>query len=59
MIHSVAGILSVSESAFGVVSLTLFLAVFLFVEGVVEANALFGIRRVPNSGWCFVRRDRT
>jgi uncharacterized membrane protein HdeD (DUF308 family) len=35
----------------GVVSLTLVLAVFLFVEGVVEIALYFGIRQVPNSGW--------
>jgi uncharacterized membrane protein HdeD (DUF308 family) len=35
----------------GVLSLTLFLAVFLLFEGVVEIAFYFKIRGAPNAGW--------
>jgi uncharacterized membrane protein HdeD (DUF308 family) len=35
----------------GLVSLTLVLAAFLFIEGVIETVFYFNIRKVPNSGW--------
>ena len=51
VVYGVAGVYLLANPLLGVVSLTLFLAVFLFVEGVVEIALYFGIRRVPNSGW--------
>ena len=51
VVYGVAGIYLLANPLLGVVSLTLVLAVFLFVEGVVEIALYFGIRQVPNSGW--------
>src|SRR5947199_1877654 len=51
VVYCVAGVYLLANPLLGVVSLTLVLAVFLFVEGVVELALYFGIRRVPNSGW--------
>jgi uncharacterized membrane protein HdeD (DUF308 family) len=39
------------EPAFGVLSLTLVLAVFLLFEGILEIALYFGIRRVRHAGW--------
>ena len=49
--YGVAGICLLVNPLPAVFTLTLVLAVFLFVEGVVEIALYFGIRQVPNSGW--------
>ena len=51
MVYAVAGICLLVNPLPAVFTLTLVLAVFLFVEGVVEIALYFGIRQVPNSGW--------
>jgi uncharacterized membrane protein HdeD (DUF308 family) len=47
VVYGVAGVYLLANPLLGVVSLTLVLAVFLFVE----IALYFGIRRVPSSGW--------
>jgi uncharacterized membrane protein HdeD (DUF308 family) len=51
VVYAVAGICLLVNPLPAVFTLTLVLAVFLFVEGVVEIALYFGIRQVPNSGW--------
>ena len=51
LVYGFAGIYMLMHPLLGVVSLTLVLAIFLLVEGVVEIALYFNIRKVPNSGW--------
>ena len=51
VVYGFAGIYMLMHPLLGLVSLTLVLAVFLFVEGVIEIVLYFNIRKVPNSGW--------
>lgn len=51
LVYGFAGIYMLTHPLLGLVSLTLVLAVFLLVEGVVEIVLYFNIRKVRNSGW--------
>ena len=51
LVYGFAGIYMLMHPLLGLVSLTLVLAVFLLVEGVVEIVLYFNIRKVRNSGW--------
>jgi len=51
VVYGAAGVYLLVNPLLGVVSLTLVLAVFLLVEGVVEIALYFGIRQAPSSGW--------
>jgi uncharacterized membrane protein HdeD (DUF308 family) len=49
--YGFAGIYMLMHPLLGLVSLTLVLAVFLLVEGVIEIVLYFNIRKIRNSGW--------
>jgi len=51
VLYVVAGIYLLIHPLLGVVSLTLVLAVFLVLEGIVEIALYFGLRGVQHSGW--------
>jgi len=51
VLYVVAGIYLLIHPLLGVVSLTLVLAVFLALEGIVEIALYFGLRGVQHSGW--------
>jgi uncharacterized membrane protein HdeD (DUF308 family) len=51
VLYVVAGIYLLIHPLLGVVSLTLVLAVFLVLEGIVEIALYFGLRGVHHSGW--------
>ena len=51
VLYVVAGIYLLVHPLLGVVSLTLVLAVFLVLEGIVEIALYFGLRGVGHSGW--------
>ena len=51
VLYVVAGIYLLIHPVLGVVSLTLVLAVFLVLEGIVEIALYFGLRGVQHSGW--------
>ena len=51
LIYGAAGIYMLMNPLLGVLSVTLLLAVFLLVEGVLELALYFRIRRVRNAGW--------
>jgi len=51
VIYVVAGIYLLIHPLLGVLSLTLVLAVFLALEGIVEIALYFGLRGVRHSGW--------
>jgi len=51
LIYGAAGIYMLMNPLLGVLSLTLLLAVFLLVEGILELALYFRIRRVRNGGW--------
>jgi uncharacterized membrane protein HdeD (DUF308 family) len=51
IVYGVAGFYMVTHPLLGVVSLTLLLAIFLLVEGVVEIFFYFKIRGTANAGW--------
>jgi uncharacterized membrane protein HdeD (DUF308 family) len=51
VLYVVAGIYLLIHPLLGVVSLTLVLAVFLVLEGIVEIALYFGLRGVRHSGW--------
>jgi uncharacterized membrane protein HdeD (DUF308 family) len=51
VVYGVAGFYMVTHPLLGVVSLTLLLAIFFLVEGVVEIIFYFKIRGTGNAGW--------
>jgi uncharacterized membrane protein HdeD (DUF308 family) len=51
IVYGIAGIYMLMNPLLGVLTLTLVLAVFLLVEGVLEIVLYFGIRRVRHAGW--------
>jgi uncharacterized membrane protein HdeD (DUF308 family) len=51
VVYGIAGIYMLMNPLLGVLTLTLVLAVFLLVEGVLEIAFYFGIRRVRHAGW--------
>jgi uncharacterized membrane protein HdeD (DUF308 family) len=51
LIYGAAGIYMLMNPLLGVLSLTLLLAVFLLVEGILELVLYFRIRRVRHAGW--------
>jgi uncharacterized membrane protein HdeD (DUF308 family) len=51
MVYGIAGIYMLMHPLLGVLSLTLLLAVFLLVEGILEITLYFRIRRVRHAGW--------
>ncbi|MGH9882729.1 MAG: HdeD family acid-resistance protein, partial [Pyrinomonadaceae bacterium] len=51
IVYGAAGVYMLMHPLLGVLSLTLFLAVFLLFEGVVEIAFYFKIRGAPNAGW--------
>ena len=51
VLYVIAGIYLLIHPVLGVVSLTLVLAVFLVLEGIVEIALYFGLRGVRHSGW--------
>src|SRR6266446_9307652 len=51
LIYGATAIYMLMNPLLGVLSLTLVLAVFLLVEGILEMALYFGIRRVRYSGW--------
>ena len=51
VLYVIAGIYLLIHPLLGVVSLTLVLAVFLVLEGIVEIALYFGLRGVHHSGW--------
>jgi uncharacterized membrane protein HdeD (DUF308 family) len=51
VVYGIAGIYMLMHPLLGVLSLTLILAVFLLVEGIVEIALYFRIRRVRHAGW--------
>ena len=51
VLYVAAGIYLLIHPLLGVVSLTLVLAVFLVLEGIVEIALYFGLRGVRHSGW--------
>jgi len=54
VLYVIAGIYLLIHPLLGVVSLTLVLAVFLVLEGIVEIALYFGLRGVRHSGWVLV-----
>jgi len=54
ILYVVAGIYLLIHPLLGVVSLTLVLAVFLALEGIVEIALYFGLRGAQHSGWVLV-----
>ncbi len=50
-VYVIAGIYLLAHPLLGVLSLTLILAVFLVIEGVIEIALYFGLRGVGHSGW--------
>jgi uncharacterized membrane protein HdeD (DUF308 family) len=51
IVYGCAGIFMLMHPLLGVVSLTLLLAIFFLVEGVVEIFLYFKIRGAANAGW--------
>src|ERR1700726_834266 len=51
IVYGIAGIYMLMNPLLGVLSLTLLLAVFLLVEGVLEIALYLRIRRIRNAGW--------
>src|SRR5260370_27688234 len=51
LIYGAAAIYMLMNPLLGVLSLTLLLAVFLLVEGILEIALYFGIRRIRYCGW--------
>lgn len=51
VVYGVAGIYMLMHPLLGVLSLTLVLAVFLLVEGVLELVLYFRVRRIRHAGW--------
>jgi uncharacterized membrane protein HdeD (DUF308 family) len=51
IVYGIAGIYMLMHPLLGVLSLTLLLAVFLLVEGILEIALYFRIRRVRHAGW--------
>jgi uncharacterized membrane protein HdeD (DUF308 family) len=51
IVYGIAGIYMLMHPLLGVLSLTLLLAVFLLVEGILEITLYFRIRRVRHAGW--------
>ena len=51
IVYGVAGVYMLMHPLLGVLSLTLVLAIFLLVEGILEIVLYFGIRRVRHAGW--------
>jgi uncharacterized membrane protein HdeD (DUF308 family) len=51
VLYLLAGIYLLINPLLGVVSLTLVLAVFLVLEGIIEIALYFGLRGVQHSGW--------
>jgi uncharacterized membrane protein HdeD (DUF308 family) len=51
LIYGAAAIYMLMNPLLGVLSLTLLLAVFLLVEGILELALYFRMRRVRNAGW--------
>ncbi len=51
IVYAIAGIYMLMNPLLGVLSLTLLLAVFLLVEGILEIALYFRIRRVRHGGW--------
>lgn len=51
LLYGIVGIYMLMNPLLGVVSLTLVLAVFLLLEGVLELMLYFRIRRVRHAGW--------
>jgi uncharacterized membrane protein HdeD (DUF308 family) len=51
IIYGLAGVYLLINPVLGVISLTLLLAVFLLIEGVVEIAFYFKIRGTANAGW--------
>jgi uncharacterized membrane protein HdeD (DUF308 family) len=51
VVYGIAGIYMLMNPLLGVLTLTLVLAVFLLVEGILEIALYFGIRRVRRAGW--------
>jgi uncharacterized membrane protein HdeD (DUF308 family) len=51
VLYVVVGLYMLAHPILGVVSLTLLLAVFLVVEGIVELVLYFNLRRLRHSGW--------
>jgi uncharacterized membrane protein HdeD (DUF308 family) len=51
LLYGIAGIYMLMNPLLGVLSLTLLLAVFLLVEGILEMALYFRIRRVRHAGW--------
>ena len=51
IVYGIAGIYMLMNPLLGVLSLTLLLAVFLLVEGILEIALYFRIRRVRHGGW--------
>jgi uncharacterized membrane protein HdeD (DUF308 family) len=51
ILYGIAGIYMLMNPLLGVLSLTLLLAVFLLVEGILEIALYFGIRRIRHAGW--------
>jgi uncharacterized membrane protein HdeD (DUF308 family) len=51
VLYGFAGVYLLMNPVVGVASLTLLLAFFLFVEGILEIVLYFNIRRVAYAGW--------
>jgi uncharacterized membrane protein HdeD (DUF308 family) len=51
IVYGIAGIYMLMHPLLGVLSLTLLLAVFLLVEGILEIALYFRIRRIRHAGW--------
>jgi len=51
ILYGAAGVYMLMNPLLGVLSLTLVLAVFLLIEGVMEIALYFNIRNVQHSGW--------
>jgi len=51
VVYGIAGIYMLMNPLLGVLSLTLVLAVFLLIEGVLEITLYFGVRRIRHAGW--------
>ena len=51
VLYLIAGIYLLAHPLLGVVSLTLVLAVFFVLEGIIEIALYFGLRGVRHSGW--------
>jgi uncharacterized membrane protein HdeD (DUF308 family) len=54
VLYIVAGVYLLSNPVAGLVSLTLGLAIYLFVEGILEFILAVRLRPAPGSGWLFV-----